>query len=191
MNPNNHSQALYDAEAKATLKQVEQDLNNKRSQIIWVVLKPNKFKNPEGIRNRTRIGHVIGIIFTSFLWWWLDDFVLDHMIKKEYTWLYYGFFLFNPITSLLLDIQIGKNIQNAPKHDAMAVHLDLMSQTVAVYSNHHRYSYSNIYKFHTKSLVQIKLPAFILPNSEASEYRLLAQKLQRKISDLTGLGFDE
>lgn len=185
-------QAAYDAEAKAVLRQVERDFAEQRSQIVWATLTAaqsvmqNRAKSVQLIR----YGTIFGLLLSTALWWGIDKWLLDNQIKHEMGNFYYVMFA---IFLLLGGIQMlfGHKIlpnTDKPNYSVTYVHLDLLRETVTLTSPLSRYP--TTYSFHSKSiLVKAKLPAFRLPETETNEYRYLAERLQRKISALTGLAF--
>lgn len=186
-------QAAYDAEAKAVLRQVERDFAEGRSQIVWAVLTP--MRGRQAAERDTAVtfiwaGAVLSLFLMAALWWAIDKFVLNHTIKNQTPFLYQGFFVMMVLVCILQFVFADKLLPQTdkPKHSAAYIHLDLLRETVTLTSQTARYPI--IYPFqHQSILPKEKIPAFRLPESERGEYRALAERLQRKISTLTGLAF--
>lgn len=186
-------QAAYDAENKAVLRQLERDFAEQRTQIVWAILKPTPLQahSPEELANKFRFGGVFACIFSSVAWWAFDHYFLENQISTQSSVYFYGMFVFWIVLGLfLLFLPIQKIYHHKYHYLATYIHLDLLRETVTIVSPNQQYP--TTYSFHSKSMLpKRKLPAFRLPETEQNEYNRLAEKLQRKISDLTGLVFEE
>lgn len=185
-------QKKYDAEAKAILNQVKGDFDEQRQQIFWLVLKqPTHQYNREQALRTIGFGITYGIIFCIVIWWFLNEYLLIEEVKKEVSKIMLFSMSIALFLSGLLFIFSEKLLPNMVpfNHQAHYIHLDFMKQTVTLIRAN--YQYPITYSFKSQSLFRkVKLPAFQLPNTETNQYRQLAQQLQRKISDLTGLEFE-
>lgn len=188
-------QAAYEAESKAVLRQVERDFAEQRTQIVWAILKPTPLQahNPEELAQKLKLGALIGAVLCCTAWWAMDEFLLNHQLKQDLQQWYYilfGVYALSGFTPFLFPTNKLFPFANKPNYSATYIHLDLLRETVTIFSPNQQYP--TTYSFHSKSLFpKRKLPAFRLPETEQNEYRRLAEKLQRKISDLTGLVFEE
>lgn len=189
-------QAAYDAENKAVLRQVERDFAEQRTQIVWAILKPTPLQahSPEELATKLRFGALFGAVLCGVLWWGIDEFLLNHYLKQDLQEWYYIFPAIYALLALALFLFPANKLvpfANKPNYSVTYIHLDLLRETVTIFAATAQ-QYPTTYSFHSKSLFpKRKLPAFRLPETEQNEYRRLAEKLQRKISDLTGLVFEE
>ena len=200
VNASAHSlQADYDREAKAILLQVEQDLRNGRKIITWTIIKPNpdieRHKQPEN----SLPSDFIGLALLCLAWWAMDQFWFDNLFREKVAVFYYGVFvIFIGLFVVLpmLYMLILKPIITRYFPDDMAqyfticVCLDLIGQRI---STEDSTNIPSAYSFRRKSWLAkwYKLPPFALPQTETAHYAALRDKLQREISEITGLAFKE
>ncbi|MDK4530448.1 hypothetical protein [Kingella kingae] len=184
----------YDEEAKAVLRQVEQNLQNGRKQIVWTVLQPAKIlaSNSNVSANRVKWGSLVGTAIPCISWVMIDKFLLHEMISKEMPLTYINTLIIFIVLGVLQWIFMPKLINqqmNRAQHTVIYVHLDLMRQMVSVMSPLQRGA--TIAPFHSQSLLHkwIKLLAFRLPETENVKYSALRDKVQRQITERCGFEF--
>lgn len=187
----NDFSAAYDADAKETLRQVERDLRDKRTQMVWAVLQPIKRVQREQWKTRAVWGVVVGDMMVSAAWFGIDKYLLNQQISRETPLLFYAMFVVLAAMCVLQIFMLKSLAKTAdkPRHSVTYMHLDLLAETVTTLAQTGRYPI--IYSFHGKGWARkmAKLPAFRLPETERAEYAALRERLQREITALCGLPF--
>lgn len=187
-------EADYDAEAKATFLQVERDLQQ-RQQIVRTILMPIKRAQAHNIDNtiaQIRIGSVMSMLLCGGVLWWLNEFILvDTPLSPLFLAINMSIFVLIGCLQWICLPKLFRQQANKSKHQSIYLHLDKMNQTISLVSFNMRYP--AIYSFHGKDIFRrmVKLPSFALPQTEQAKYMALRTKLQREISEMTGLIFKD
>lgn len=186
------TQSDFDAAAIATLRQIEADLAAASSQLVWSVLIPAK-KSPQINAKMFGAGAMVGMLITLVLWFAIDHYALNNMIRQQTPLMFWGFAAMLAVVPLitrraLASERLQKQLERQT-HTAVCVHIDRLRESVSVFQLNARYPTS--WSFFPKSWAakSAKLPPFALPQHDEAIYAAVRERVQNDITALCGIGF--